>query len=171
MDVSRNEAKPLAFDAERVRVKDVCVEFVRHPARALGRRWNWKAAALSSVMRALIFFAATIGAGTEVALWATFVEFCFRAIVSGVFGTLIESFSRAEPAWARALVIAVILPTVAQILELVVHYINGTPNLARGVIISSAFTVLSSVFNLYAMRRGALTVCSAGRRSFLQDLK
>jgi hypothetical protein len=43
-------------------------------------------------------------------------------------------------------------------LELAVHYLRGTPELTRSIGASVAFTVLSTAFNLFAMRRGAFVV-------------
>lgn len=152
------------------RVSDIFINLLRHPLRALGRGWNWKAAVLSSIIRATIFFATTIGAGAEAAIAATVIEFVFRAVVSGTLGTLIEAFCRAEPAWARVLTIGVIIPVIAQMLELLVHWIHGTPNLRTSIIVSTAFTALASIFNLFAMRRGALIVGNE-RGSLVDDLR
>ncbi|GAC1398773.1 MAG: hypothetical protein NVSMB56_13710 [Pyrinomonadaceae bacterium] len=149
---------------------DIFINLLRHPVRVLGRRWNWKSALLSSLIRAMLFFATTLSAGAEAAIAATIIEFIFRAVVSGVFGTLIEAFCRAEPAWARVLTIGVILPAIAQVLELIVHWLHGTPNLRTGIIVSTAFTILASVFNLFAMRRGALIVGDE-RLSLFDDLR
>jgi hypothetical protein len=40
--------------------------------------------------------------------------------------------------------------------------LRGTPNLRTSLIASVSFTVLSTLFNLYAMRRGALLVGAEG---------
>ena len=55
-------------------------------------------------------------------------------------------------------------------MEFVVHWLRGTRNLVPSVTASVIFTALSTLFNLYAMRRGALIVGS-GRGSLLEDLR
>ncbi|GAC1446760.1 MAG: hypothetical protein NVSMB56_08500 [Pyrinomonadaceae bacterium] len=151
-------------------VSEVFANLLRHPSRVIGRHWNWKAAVLSSIIRATLFFATTISAGAKAAMAATVIEFIFRAVVSGVFGALIEAFCRAEPAWASILTIGLIIPVIAQVLELLVHWLYGTPNLRTGIIVSTAFTALASVFNLFAMRRGALIIGDE-RGSLFDDLR
>jgi hypothetical protein len=62
------------------------------------------------------------------------------------------------------------LPLLAHALELMVHAARGTPRLAVSLAALVAFTALSTSFNLFAMRRGALIVL-AGRQSVAADLR
>ena len=60
--------------------------------------------------------------------------------------------------WTSACVSAtVILPLVSHGLEIVVHLARGTPELLVSILASASLTVLSTSFNVFAMRRGALT--------------
>lgn len=43
-------------------------------------------------------------------------------------------------------------------LELLVHWLRHTPKLFTSVVSSVCFTVISTVFNWYAMKRGAMVV-------------
>jgi hypothetical protein len=54
-------------------------------------------------------------------------------------------------------------------LEFMVHWWRGTPELGVSIAASVAFTALSTSFNLFAMRQGALVV-GADRQSLLSDL-
>jgi hypothetical protein len=63
----------------------------------------------------------------------------------------------------------VLLPLANHSLEFFVHWMRGTPKLVPSIVASVIFTALSTLFNLYAMRRGALIVGS-GRKSLGEDL-
>jgi hypothetical protein len=123
--------------------------------------WNYKTAVLSALVRAGIFFAANAKAGYDAATAAMLTELCFRFAMSGFYGALTQRFRRVEPAWAGTAVAMVVLPAVAHSLEFVVHSWRGTPELAASMAASIAFTMLSTAFNLFAMRRGALVVGDA----------
>jgi hypothetical protein len=142
---------------------------VRHPWQYVVRRWNYKSAVMSSVFRAQIFFIANLSAGPDAALSAMGAEFVFRFATAGLYGALTQAFRAVEPARAGTLAVMVLLPVVGHSLELGVHWMRGTPKLEASIAASVAFTVLSTAFNLFAMRRGALVV-GDGSRSLWHDL-
>jgi hypothetical protein len=132
--------------------------------------WNWKSALLSAVMRALVFLAINWTAGLPAAGAAMAVEFAYRILTSGFYGSLIQSFRKVEPAWLANLYVVLLLPAVNQGLDLYIHWLNGTPKLAASVIASTIITVWAALFNLYAMRRGAL-VTGPDARPLREDLR
>jgi hypothetical protein len=142
---------------------------VRHPFEHLIRRWNWKSAVLSSLFRAAIFFFVNLKAGMPAALAAMQTELIYRALTSGFYGALTEAFREAEPPWAAFLAASILLPLASHSFEFLVHWARGTRRLVPSIIASVIFTVLSTLFNLYAMRRGALIV-GAGSGSLWEDL-
>src|SRR5262245_59030135 len=143
---------------------------LRDPLSTLCGRWNWKSALLSSLLRSAIFFFANLSAGLPAALAAMQTELFFRAISSGFYGALTESFCEAEPPWAATLAVAVFLPFANHSLEFLIHWMRGTRRLVPSILFSVCFTLVSTLFNFYAMRRGALVV-GEGRRSLAQDLR
>src|SRR5215470_570237 len=151
-------------------VAGVLLRLSRDPFSTFVKRWNWKSAVLSSLFRAAIFFFVNLSAGLPAAFAAMQTELLFRAISSGFYGALTESFREAEPPWAATLAVAVILPFANHSVEFLIHWMRGTRKLVPSIIASLSFTALSSVFNFYAMRRGALVV-GEGRRSLLSDLR
>jgi hypothetical protein len=153
-----------------ISVGEVLRRFVREPRKYLLARWNWKSAVLSSLFRAAIFFFANISAGLFAAIAAMSTELIFRGITSGFYGALTEGFQEAEPPWAAAAGLLVVLPFANHALEFVVHWMLGTQNLVPSIAASVVFTALSTLFNLFAMRRGALIV-GAGHGSLLEDLR
>jgi hypothetical protein len=156
------------LDAEPISVGAALRWIVFHPWQALGRRWNYKAAILSSILRATLFCVTNLSAGVDAALAAMTTEFCFRFATSGFYGAITQAFRRVEPARAGALAAIVVLPLVAHSLEFMAHWLRATPVLGPSILASVVFTILSTTFNLFAMRHGALIV-GRERRSLLSD--
>ncbi len=145
-------------------------ELTNEPGRLLLRRWNWKAALFSSTLRAVLFLFTNLTAGWHAAVGAMTAEFLYRAVTAGFYGAITQAFRRAEPAWAAALSIIALVPASSHALELTVHLLRGTPRIITSLIASVCFTIVSTLFNWYAMRRGALVVGDDGA-SVLDDLK
>jgi hypothetical protein len=139
------------------------------PWDALGRRWNYKSALLSAAMRASVFLAVNLSAGLDAAVSAGQVEFVFRFATAGFYGALTQAFRRVDPPHHGTAAAGVLLPVVAHTLEYLVHRWHGTPALAGSIAASIVLTAVSTSFNLFAMRRGALVVGDEGR-SLASDL-
>lgn len=147
----------------------VWADIGRHPYKYLVRRWNWKAGAVSAAIRGGIYFAANLGAGRDAALAAMLTEFGYRTLLSGAVGSVTQALRECEPAWAAALTALAVLPLFGHVVEFAVHSLQGTPRLGISVVASIGFTVVSTLFNLYAMRRGVLVVDTRAR-TLLEDL-
>ncbi len=153
---------------ERATLAAVGVDLCRHPLR-LVMRWNWKSAVISAVIRAAIFFAANLPSG-RTAAWAAFsTEIWLRLATSGFYGGLTQEFGRVEPEWQGMLAATIALPLIAHTLELCVHAVRGTPALLLSILASMAFTVFSTSFNVFAMRRGVL-ITGGGSQPLHRDL-
>ncbi len=153
-----------------VSVPEAIADLLLHPRRRLLSRWNWKTALLSACVRGTIFFLANIGAGFEAAIGAMGVEAALFATLAGFYGALAQSFRRAQPEWAATLTIMAIIPAINHTLEYLLHYASGTKMLTAGVAASISLSIISAVFNLFAMRRGVLIV-GEERASFIDDLR
>ena len=155
--------------SNRVTVRDAFLRLLREPVKYLLLRWNWKSAVLSSLLRASLFFATNLSAGLPAAFAAMKTELVFRGITSGFYGALTQAFREAEPPWAAAITVMVLLPVVNHSLEFFVHWMRGTQNLYSSIFASVILTAFSTLFNFYVMRRGALIV-GRGRHSLAKDL-
>ncbi|OGF59569.1 MAG: hypothetical protein A2Y62_03795 [Candidatus Fischerbacteria bacterium RBG_13_37_8] len=143
---------------EKISVGEAFLHLLKHPYIHLIQRWNWKAALLSSIFRAIIFFFTNIVAGFAAAMSAMIVEFAYRGVTAGFYGALTQVFRKARPAWFASITVMIFVPAISHIAEFLVHLINGTKKLGTSIIASVAFSVLSTLFNFYAMRRGVLIV-------------
>jgi len=64
----------------------------------------------------------------------------------------------------------ILLPLAGHTVEFAVHLLRGTAKLGASILASVCFTAVSTLFNPYAMRRGAL-VTGEGGQSLSTDVK
>ena len=167
-------ADPIA--GGRTRVFEVLVHLLQHPIETLIMRWNWKAAVLSSLLRAPIFFFAYLFKkdGLKLAIGAAIAQSVFRFIFGGMNGAIIQSFSKVEPAWHAVLTVPIVLATFSHLVEFGVQTVydnqTGVNGKGKAIAISVLVSAISAVFNLFAMRRGALLVKDESQQSIWRDL-
>jgi hypothetical protein len=149
-------------------VWEVSVDLIRHPRMV--DRWHWKSATLSAIIRANLFFATNLAHGPRLATRATLVEFALRLPLVGILAAVAQAFGGAEPPWAATVVATALLPGLAHLGELAAHWMARTPELGASMQASVALSVLSTVFSLFAMRRGVMIV-GGGSLSVGDDLK
>jgi hypothetical protein len=159
----------MAF-TETKSLRGVVVCMLARPGSVFVRHWNWKSAAISSVLRAQIFFAVNIRAGWKAAVGAMAAEFLLQSLVAGFYGSLQQAFSAVEPAWHGAAASTFVVPILQHGLELCFHRAVGTHYLRTSIIASVSFTVAATLFNWYAMRQNALIV-GPGSQSIWSDLR
>ncbi len=151
-------------------IGSVLYELRHSPGELLVRRWNWKSALYSSFCRSALFFAVNLGSGAGEAAGAMSAEFVYRAATAGFYGALTQAFRKVEPRWHGAIVATGMLILVSHSIEFAIHWLRGTPNLWGSIGTSLAFTAISTLFNLHAMRQGALVTGSEGQ-CMAADLK
>ena len=151
-------------------VFDVLRRLLTTPGDLLLRKWNWKSAVFSSLIRAAIFFFCNMTAGLHAAEGAMLAEFVYRGLTSGFYGALTQAFRTVEPVWQASVTVLVMLPLASHSIEFIVHVMRHTPHLRTSIISSVCFTCVSTLFNLYAMRRGVL-VTGAGAGSVASDMR
>ena len=110
----------------------------RDPVRYFVRRWNWKSAVLSSLLRSSLFFVANIGAGLPAARSAFLTELIFRATTAGFYGALTQAFRDVRPVWSGTLAGMIVLPVTTHVLEFIVHYVRGTERLSESIALSAS---------------------------------
>jgi hypothetical protein len=114
------------------------------------------------MLRGPIFLVAGLRHGWRGAVAALFTETIFCALTAGFYGSIVQSLKDAEPPWLTALFLVGVMPVTFQALEYVLHWFGGTPHLRVAAIVSLVVSAISSLFNLYAMRRGTLLVGDEG---------
>jgi hypothetical protein len=139
-------------------LNEALYSLVSRPNELLVRNWNWKAAFFSSFIRGIIFLLANLTAGWRAATGAMLAEWIYRALTSGFYGAITQTLGETEPEWQGAVAAMILLPVSSHSLEFLMHWLRHTPHLRASIIASMSFTVVSTLFNFYAMRRGAMTV-------------
>ena len=170
---------------QRIKVADVFRNLVRHPAQLIAR-WNWKAASLGAILRASFYYTVYQASRENwlVTLTAVSVELVFRFITTGLAGAVVQSFRRAKPFWVANVIMSILLPAFSHSVEFLTHYAqeryffdilaasqDGVAR-QRAFAISVLFSVISVLFNLFAMRHGVLLVGAGNEtQSFIADMK
>jgi hypothetical protein len=167
-------------------VGDVFRNVVHHPAQLI-TRWNWKSVVLAVVVRGLIYLSIYLISGENwtVTITAVLVELPFRVLTTGVAGAAVQSFRKAQPIWLTSIIVSIMLPAFSHTVEFITHYSqekyfsdvlaaskDGGVTRLRTFAISVLFSVISVLFNLYAMRNGVLLVgAGEATQSLKNDLK
>ena len=154
----------------RLSVDKVLICLSINPYRHIIRRWNWKSACLSAFSRSILILLINWPAGGANAVGAMLVEACYRALTSGFYSALTQAFRFAQPVWAASAIPMILIPIIADSCEFAVHGIHGTQRLAATVAASMIFTAITTLLELFAMRRGVL-VMGRNSRPLLEDLK
>ncbi len=168
-----------------ITVGDVFRNLVRHPAQII-TRWNWKSASLGALLRASFYFTVYQASRESwlVTLTAVLVELTFRFLTTGMSGAVVQSFRKAQPVWLANLIVSIMLPAFSHTVEFVTHYAQeryffdifassqNSVARQRAFAISVLFSVISALFNLFAMKHGVLLVGAGDEtKSFKDDIK
>lgn len=128
---------------------------VTHPWEVFIKGWNWKAALLSALFRG-VAFALPLAGVMRGGLRSVCIEMGFRLAFGGFWGSLLQAFRRAQPAWLAAFAVAVVLPALAHGLEFSALRAGHATHIFTAMTVSVAMSIGSLLFNLGLMRRGLL---------------
>ena len=177
---SENRAAPA-----RNTIGAVWADILQNPAQLL-RRWNYKSAILSSIMRSSIFLFTYLQlSGREttarntilLAVGAAGAQFAYRFLSAGIIGSLVQSFRRVEPAWKAMTMMMLMVPAISHLFEFLVQLAYGSLTHTAGhtdeaILRSVCVSIISTLFNIFAMRRGILLVgADEDQKSFWNDIK
>jgi hypothetical protein len=146
------------------RLAAALLDIVRRPVTNLFTAWNWKAALISVLIRATLFFATNLRSGGGSALRAGLVEAGFAILAAGLLASVTQRLRASQPVWATALVVWLAIPLLLLAVQSSVHRAFGTPHMKTGLMVSFCMAAVGSGFNWYAQRRGVL-VTGEGARS------
>ena len=162
-------AHTVTGDAADLRVHRVLGAILRHPRSLLGT-WNWKAAAVSAIIRALMFLFINLRSGHASAARAMLVEAVYATFAAGLLGSITQHLRHTVPRATTALIVWAGLPTLLLIVQYFVHHATGTPRLRTSLIASFVFAAFATGFNWFAMQRG--TMLTGGEASStISDLR
>jgi hypothetical protein len=116
-----------------------------------------------------VFFGANLAVGLNAALAAAGLEFAYRLVAAGFYGSLTQQFSRRSTRWSTIAAL-VVVPGLTHAAEYAVHRGAGTARVGLAVLASVGLSVLTTRVSLFAMRRGLL-VSGHGSQPLSADLR
>jgi len=154
---------------DEITVRQAAAGVLGDPWKTFVVDWNWKAALLSALFRGLLFLFVAVPHGPG-ALRLVWIELAFRMLIGGFWGSLLQAFRGARPAWLAGLLAAVLLPASAHVLEYLALQAGHATHIGAGMVVSIGVSVGSLLLNWFLMRRGML-VTGDGADSLGADLR
>jgi len=145
-------------ESPRTTVGKALLRVLRNPFYYFVRHWNWKAAMFAMINRGTIFFVATMKRGRVEMSVAVLVEIAFSCGASGIYAAFTQAMRFAQPVWLAACVVALGIPAALYGMDYFAHVYTGMHHVRPAVTFATGLSVLSTLFNLFVMRRGALIV-------------
>lgn len=139
-------------------------------APQLLQMWNWKCALLSSVMRSAVYLAALARNPHAGAQAIVLVEIAYVTLTAGLWAGLQQRALHLRQRALGNLIVVVAIPLTAQGCDALAHRLAGPAVPAPATAAISLFALVSALFHLYVMRRGAFLTGTA-RPSLLDDLR
>jgi hypothetical protein len=154
---------------ESITVWQATARVLTHPWRVFILDWNWKAALLSALFRAILYGCAAVPRGPG-AMRGVWIELAFRILVGGFWGSLLQAYRGARPAWLAGFFAVLILPGGAHTLEYMALKTGGATHIGAGMFMSILVSVGSLLINWLLMRKGLL-VTGEGAGTLAEDLR
>jgi hypothetical protein len=149
------------------------VYVLTHPWEVFVTDWNWKTALLSAIFR-LAVWPMSKAAGAMLlspgAVRGLAIEFAYRLAIGGFWGSLLQVFAVARPAWLAGVFIVVLLPGCVHWLEYLILRAGGAEHAGAITLTSIVFSIVSLLVNWGLMRKGIL-VTGRGASSLATDLR
>jgi hypothetical protein len=145
------------------------LQVLRRPVYYFIQHWNWKSALFGAINRGTIFFVATMKRGRVEMSVAVLVEILFTCATAGIYAAFTQAMRFAKPEWLAASVVALVIPGALYGVDYFAHVWTGMHNVRPAVGVATALSVVSTLFNLFIMRRGAMVV-GEGSQPLWRDL-
>ena len=117
--------------------------------------WNWKCALMSATVRSVVYLAAMASGHHSNRLAIVLVELAYVTATAGVYAGLQQRALHLRSRLLGNCVIALAVPGMAQAFDWLAHRLVGAPVPARATVAACVFTLVSALFHLHVMRRGA----------------
>jgi hypothetical protein len=132
--------------------------------------WNWKCALISGTARSLVYLAAMARTGLRGSLSIVLVEMIYVSLTAGLYAGLQQRALGFRSRMVGNLTVVIGVPMLAQILDWLTHRAVGAAAPGRATFAVCVFAIVSALFHLHVMRRGAFLTGHAGR-SLLDDFR
>lgn len=147
-----------AKESPRTTVGKALLRVLNDPFYYFIQHWNWKSALFGAINRGTIFLVATMKHGRVEMSVAVLVEILFTCATAGIYAAFTQAMRFAEPEWLGACVVALVIPGALYGADYFAHVWTGMHNVRPAVGFATALSVVSTLFNWFIMRRGAMVV-------------
>lgn len=132
--------------------------------------WNWKCALLSATARSIVYLVALLHTAHHGGLSIVLVEMAYVTLTAGLYAGMQQKALGLRNRLLGNLIVVVGVPGMAQLLDWLAHRVAGAAVPNRAILAVCAFTLVSALFHLHVMRRGAFLTNHHGR-SLLDDFR
>jgi hypothetical protein len=132
--------------------------------------WNWKCALLSASARSIVYLVALSHIGRRGGLSIVLVEMAYVTLTAGLYAGMQQKALGLRNRLLGNLIVVLCVPGLAQFLDSLTHRIAGATVPGRATLAVCIFTMVSALFHLYVMRRGAFLTNHNGC-SLLEDFR
>jgi len=132
--------------------------------------WNWKCALMSATARSIVYLTAMMHSSLKSGLSIVLVEMAYVTLTAGLYAGLQQKALGLRSRMLGNLAIVVGVPGFSQLMDWVAHWATGSAAPARATVAVCIFALISALFHLHVMRRGAFLTGDEGR-SLVEDFK
>lgn len=132
--------------------------------------WNWKCALLSATARSLVYLIAVARTRAHGRVSIVLVEIAYVMLTAGLYAGLQQRALGFHSRTLGNLTIVLGVPGLAQSMDWLAHRAAGPAAPPKAILAVCVFTLISALFHLYVMRRGAFLTGHAGR-SLIGDFR
>jgi hypothetical protein len=132
--------------------------------------WNWKCALLSATVRSIVYLAALAHTGRRGCLSIVLVEMAYVALTAGLYAGMQQKALGLRNRLVGNLIVVVGVPSLAQFMDWLAHRVAGAAVPGKATLAVCIFTILSALFHLHVMRRGAFLTNRCGC-SLIEDFR
>jgi hypothetical protein len=132
--------------------------------------WNWKCALLSATARSIVYTVALSHTGRHGGLSIVLVEMAYVTLTAGIYAGMQQKALGLRNRLAGNLIVVFGVPGMAQFLDWFAHRVVGATVPNRTILAVCIFTLVSALFHLHVMRRGAFLTNRRGL-SLIEDFR
>jgi hypothetical protein len=132
--------------------------------------WNWKCALLSATARSIVYAAAMAHSRLYDSLSVVLVEMGYVALTAGLYAGMQQKALGFRSRLLGNLTVVFGVPLLAQMLDWLAHRAAGAPTPGKATLAVCVFAVISALFHLHVMRRGAFLTGDQGQ-ALIEDFR
>jgi hypothetical protein len=132
--------------------------------------WNWKCALLSASARSIVYLLALAHTGRRGGLSIVLVEIAYVTLTAGLYAGMQQKALGLRNRLLGNVIVVLCVPGLAQMMDWLTHRVAGAAVPNRTILVVCVFTIVSALFHLHVMRRGAFLTNHRGR-SLVEDFR